>query len=513
MLKIRLLIAALSVCILSVAQNGDPKLGNQFFEAQNFTDALEEYKDLVQQEPKNLKYKYRLAVCYLNSNIDKAAAIPLLEEIVKDPKAEANSWYLLGRAYHFAYRFDDAIKTFEKFKSSGKGSPDNVKDADVQIEHCQNAKEIIKFPLNVSFENLGSTVNGSYSDYYPFVTANEEFLVFTTRRDDGASVRKPDGSFYSQVYFSKVKNGKYSKAKGIGEKINTGDGDEEIIGLSADGKFMLFYFDNKDGYGDLFIAQFDGKEVSRVKKLDKTVNSKYTEIAASLSADGQTMYFASDRPGGYGGVDIYSSVRLPNGKWGPAQNLGPIINTERDEDFPNISPDGKYLYFSSKGHTSMGGYDIFKAEFDKVKRNWGDVQNVGYPINTPEDNMNFRVSETGRYGYISAVREGGKGELDIYRVVFNEVEPKYTVLKGYVMNQDSIRVKDVFISVFDNETQETYGDYSPNPRTGRYIIILPPGKFNIVVEGTGYKIVSENVEILDKASYRSEIRKDYILKK
>lgn len=487
-------------------------MGNQFFSEGNFIDALEEYKDLVKQEPDNHKYLYRLAICYLNTNVDKAAAVPVLEKLAQNPKADNNTLYLLGRAYHFAYRFDDAIKTFEKFRSEGKGNSENLEDAAKQIEYCQNAREIIKFPLNVTFENLGENVNSGYKDYFPFVTANEDFLVYTTAKDDGNSNRKPDGTYNSNVYLSKVKSGKYSKSKGIGDKVNTPDGDEEIIGLSADGKYMLFYFDNKESYGDIYIADFDGKEVKRLKKLDKSINSKYTEIAASLSADGQVIYFASNRPGGYGGVDIYSSQRLPNGKWGPAQNLGPNINTEYDEDFPNISPDGKYLYFSSKGHTSMGGYDIFKAEFDKVKRNWKSVENVGYPINTPEDDMNFRVSETGRYGYISALRDGGFGDLDIYRVVFNEVEPKKTVYKGYVLNQDSLKVTDVFISVFDNETNEPYGDYMPNARTGRYIMILPPGKFNVVIEAAGYKIISEDIEVFDKSSFQTEVIKDYILK-
>jgi len=161
----------------------------------------------------------------------------------------------------------------------------------------------------------------------------------------------------------------------------------------------------------------------------------------------------------------------------------------------------------------MGGYDIFKVSWNPVKRNWGDVKNIGYPINTPEDNMNFRASETGRTGYISALRADGFGDLDIYSVTFNEVDPQYTVIKGYVSVADTTqRIKDVFISVIDLQTDELYGTYMTNPISGRYIIILPPGKFNILVEVPRFEMLTEDIEIFDKSSFRSVIKKDFILK-
>ena len=206
------------------------------------------------------------------------------------------------------------------------------------------------------------------------------------------------------------------------------------------------------------------------------------------------------------------SLKLPNGEWAPAQNLGPSINTSFDEDFPNITADGRSLYFSSKGHTSMGGYDIFKAGWDQVKRIWSDVKNIGFPINTPEDNTNFREYENGRTGYVSALRAEGLGDYDIYSVTFNEVEPEYTVIKGFVSTQDTANIiKDVFISVLDLQTDELYGSYLTNPITGRYIIILPQGRFNLLVEVPGFKLHSENIEVLGKSYYRSLIKKDFIL--
>ncbi len=510
------LVVIICVCFtvgVKAQENVSEKQANEYFNNNNFNAALEQYLVLLEKEPENSKFNYRVGVCYLNTNIDKSNAVPYLEKVLEDEKPNPNTYYLLGRAYHFAYRFNEAINMLEKFKTIDKGNTYNLDDVEKQIEYCYNGIEIMKFPLDISFKNLGSVINSSYKDYYPFVPINEEFVVYNSRRDDGSD-KLSNGEYHSEIYISKVKNGVFPKARKLDQNVNTLDGSEEIIGLSADGKKMLFYYDNADHYGDLFIADYQDDKVKNIEKLPKVINTKNHEIAASISSDGDEIYFASDREGGFGGVDIYVSRLLPNGKWGPAQNLGPTVNTPYDEDFPNISPDGKQLYFSSKGHTSMGGYDIFKATWNPVKRNWGDVKNVGFPLNTPEDNMNFRVSESGRTGYISMLRAEGKGDLDVYAVTFNEVDPQYTVIKGFVSVADSTqqRIKDVFISVLDLQTDELYGNYMTNPITGRYIMILPPGRYNVLVEVPGFELYTENIEVYGKSSFRSLIKKDFLLK-
>lgn len=488
------------------------KMANEHFNDGNFYAALDEYLELLKQTPDDAKFNYRTGVCYLNTNINKSLAISYLEKALKMENPNPNTYYLLGRAYHFAYRFNEAIDMYEQFKKIDKGNTSNLEDVDKQIEYCYNAIELMKFPLDVTFENLGDAVNSKYPDYYPFVPVDESYLIFNSKRDDGSN-QLTDGSFNSEIYISKVKNGKYTNARKLDQNVNTLNGSEEIAGVSADGKHLLFYYNNEESLGDLFIADYENDEVKNITKLPKVINSKDHEIAASITKFGDVIYFASNREGGYGGVDIYVSRKLPNGNWGPPQNLGPTVNTKYDEDFPNVTPDNKTLYFSSKGHTSMGGYDIFKAVWDPVKRNWGDVKNMGYPINTPEDNMNFRASETGRTGYISALRAGGYGDLDIYSVTFNEVDPQYTVIKGYVSAEDTTqKIKDVFISVLDLQTDELYGNYMTNPISGRYIIILPPGKFNILVEVPGFESHTEDVEIFGKSSFRSLIKKDFVLK-
>ena len=500
--------------LLMAQESPSLKIANQLFSDNNFNDALVIYLSLEEENKENQKFNYKVGVCYLNTNIDKSNAIPYLEKVLTFDSPDPNTYYLLGRAYHFAYRFQDAIKMYEKFKALNEGEEYNIKNVDRQIEYCYNAIELMKFPLDVTFENLGPNINSEGPDYYPFIPKDESFLVFNSKRDDG-SVKQPNGSFFSEIYLSEVKNGAFTKAIKLDQNINTLDGTEEVVGLSATGDHILFYYENRLSYGDLYIAEYNLlRGVYEVEKLPKVINTKGHEIAASISRHGDVIYFASDRDGGYGGVDLYVTRKLPNGKWSMAQNLGPSINTKDDEDFPNISPDNKTLYFSSKGHTSMGGYDIFKANWDPIKRNWTDVKNMGFPINTPEDNMNYRESSTGRTGYISALRADGYGDLDIYNVTFNEVDVQYTVFKGYVNDKVNNEViKDVFLSVIDLQTDEEYGSYMANPLSGRYIMILPPGKYNVLIDVPGYKIHMEDIEVYDKVSYRSLIKKDFSLEK
>ena len=506
-MKNTLLIVFTLLTTLGAAQ--DRKEAFSLFELGNYEAALEELIELQEEDSDNFIYAYMIGVCYLNTNIDKSLAVDYFKQALKNPKGNENTTYLLGRAYHFAYQFDDAIRSFRKFKELAKSTNPNLLTLEKQIEYCDNAKELLKFPVNVSFENLGENVNSVYPDYYPFIPSDESFLIFNSCRDD-ESTQMPNGRYLSNIYMSGVEAGEFGTAKLINATINSKEDIEEVVGLNSTGDRAIIYKEIYPKGSAIYECNIIEKRVESLKKLPKTINSKYIEIAASLTTDGSRMYFASDRPGGYGGVDLYMCQRLPNGTWSQAQNLGPTINTIEDEDFPNISPDGKALYFSSKGHTSMGGYDIFKATWNHSKRKFGAVRNIGYPINTPEDNMNFRVSASGRHGYISALRKEGIGDLDIYRVTFKEIEPEYTVITGRIKTAETGEKLDhALISVIDEETGDVYGDYIPNLETMRYVIILPPGKFEIFVESDGYEEIYQNIEVLDKSSFQSHIELDF----
>lgn len=491
---------------LSLAVVGqDKKQANQDFDDGNYEDALEEFLLLLEEEPEDLDYNYKLGVCYLNTNIDKSKAVRYFEFVTSDEKVDPIAWFLLGRSYQFAYEFDKAIEAFTEFERVAKKDAIDM-EVSKQIMYCENARARMAVPLNVTFENLGEGVNTPFADYYPFVPADESFVIYNARRE-GDSETLPNGTYAANFYLSEVKNGEFVNGHQIGKEVSTDYGDEEVVGLSSDGSRALLFINNFDHQGDLFIADVVDGELQNVEKLPKEINSTSHEIAATISPDGKAIYFASDRSGGYGGVDLYVSRVLPNGEWSTALNLGPSINTAEDEDFPNLSVDGKTLFFSSRGHTSIGGYDIFKASWDAEKGKWAGVVNVGYPINTPDDDMNYRESETGRYGYIATLRSDGFGDLDIYRVTFNEVDPRYTVINGIITAEDGVP-SDAYITVTDLETYEIYGDYLPNPKTNRYVIILPPGKFEIVTAADGYEDQVQEVEIFDKISFRAEINRD-----
>lgn len=472
----------------------------------NYEDALGDYLQLLNEEPNNESFNYNVAVCYLNSNVNKAKAVPYLEIVTRREKHDPNADYLLGRAYQYANRFDDASNTFKKFKADAKGTVFNLVDAELQIQHCINAKELMKYPVNVSFQNLGTNINSAYSDYYPFVTSNESFLVYNTKRPEKNAEKMDNGMYLNSIYISKVVDGEYMKAAPIGAPINAGNGGMEVIGLSANGDNLLLYLPEGAGKGNIFLSKMDPQgNFGKPEKLDAKINAGGDEIAASISPDGMILFFASNRKGGFGGTDIYLCRRIGM-KWSEPQNAGQDINTPYDEDFPNISPDGKILYFSSKGHTSMGGYDIFKSNFDE-NNTFSKPKNIGYPINTTDDDMNFRISKNGKYGYIATAKSGGQGDFDIYRVSFSEVENDYSVVIGELSTADNaaINYADVFISVSNNISKEIVGNYLPNPATGRFVVILPPGKYQMRIEAPGYKTYTKNVEIYDKASYQAEI--------
>lgn len=489
------------------------------FKAGNYEEALTDYLTLFKDDPRSEQYNYRIGICYLNTNINKAKAAPYLENVTKREQYDNNALYLLGRAYHYAYRFDDAIRAYNRFKDVGKGTSENLKDVERQLQYCFNSKELIKFPVNVSFKNLGKNINTPNPDYYPFVSSDETFMIFNSKRAEGDARQKEDGSYSPSAYRSNIKNGNFSKTTNISSFIDLPDGDEEVVGLSPDGKIMLIYHDDFKGLYNLYMLTADsGFNYGGIKKLSESVNGKYHEMAASINNEGDVLYFASDRPGGKGGTDIYMSKKLPNGEWGTPVNLDEPINTTANEDFPNLSPDGKTLYFSSDGHTSMGGYDIFKATFDDKNNRWVGVKNLGYPINTPMDNTNFRISNSGRYGYISAVRAGGEGDLDIYRVSFNEVDHNYIVIRGVITARDNTAVgvrplnyKAVTVKVINNANKEIFGTYQLNPLTGRYIAIVPPGNYGISVEHPGFVSQHDIVNIPEKIVTETEIVRDFNL--
>ena len=522
---------------------GNEKLAKDLFAMRNFREALDEYLLLYKKDKQNLNYNYRIGICYINLNRDRTLALPYMEFAIKHPKVEIDAWYEIGRCYMYNYRFEEAINAFKTYQKLQKAKSDKFSiPAHRQIEMCRNAMEIIKNPINVSFHNLGDQINSPFPEFSPYVPADESFIVFTSKKDNNlGKLLDFDGFYTSDVYMSSNRGGIWGKAKSIGTFINT-DLVEEVGGLSADGNILFIYIDNYEGFNDIIWSTRKGRSFQKGTKISPNINSNVLESSATISPDKETIIFATERNEGYGGTDLYISKKLPSGDWSPAKNMGKPLNTQYNEEFPNFSSDGKTLYFASQGHNSMGGYDIFKSEYDAQTNNWLPPVNIGYPVNTPEDNMSISFSQSGRYAYTSAFRPEGVGDLDIYKIIFHDIEPPHTVLKGNILNSDSSNVysfvlpidkknensglytnsvnenisynnrdQNVKIKVYEKTSNKLMGKYMPNKLSGRFTIILPPGDYIITFSGKGFIKYSEEFTIQDVGFYNFEINKNIVL--
>ena len=489
----------------------DPADAKEHFSHNNFMFAIPSYKQLLKQEPSNPDYNYKLGICYLYTNINKTLAIPYLEKASKASKPEKQVLYHLGLAYQYASRFDDAIKTLNTYKATLKGI--ELEQIEHQIETCENAKEFVKHPINVTFQNLGKEINSEFPDYYPLVSTNETVIVFTSRRKDNVGGQvEVDGYFSSDIYMSNPVNDVWTKPKNMGGTINTRY-DEQAVGLTPDGQTMLMYIDHIDSLGNIYSSINKAGTFQKMRKLNNNVNSDF-ETAGSITPDGNTIFFASKREGGFGETDLYMARKLPNGLWAKAQNLSSTLNTKYKEDFPQIAPDGKTLYFSSQGHAGMGDFDLFQSTWNEEENSWTSPKNLGYPINSVGDDRCISFTENNRVAYISAVRDGGFGDLDLYRLKFEDAEDRMTVLQGYISTSDSIKNINTIVTVKDLKSKDSEElRYNPNSNTGKFIMALTPSKYEITIEADGYKKLTDSFFIFDISSGQNESKKFFTLQK
>lgn len=488
----------------------EPADAREHFKHENYLMAMKVYRELLKTDPNNEEYNHNLGLCYLRTNISKASAIPYLEKTSKNPKADPEIWFDLGRAYHYANKFDDAIKVYNKYKQL---APKDAARVDRQIEMCNNGKQLVKFPVGVQFENLGKEVNSEFPDYYPFVSDDESTLLFTSRKTGNVGAQlEVDGYYSSDIYISIAKSGVWQKAKNIGPPINTRL-DEQVVGFTPDGTKVLVYLDHIDSLGNIYISD---KKTSfgKLTKLNENVNGGL-ETAGSISTDGNIIFFASQRDGGLGETDIYMARKLPNGQWALPQNLGPNINTKYKEDFPTLAADGKTLYFSSQGHSSMGDFDLFKSEWDEENNTWSAPKNLGYPLNTSDDDRQICITSDQRAAYVSRSREDGAGDLDLYRVTFDGAESRYTIVTGTVLTGDTTaagrKVEAIITATNSKNPDDLPLTFVPIPNSGKYVMALPPGKWVINIEATGFKPLVDTIVLFDLGSFQPEMKKDFQL--
>lgn len=523
--------------------------GDAFFNegAIYFKQAIDPFLEANKFNPNNALLNFKLGQCYLSSSF-KLKAIPHLEKAQQlNPTLDTYLDYFLGRAYHLDKQWDKAIKHFSVFQKSLNANEDKQMYEDVSkyIKECYVGKELTQKPIRVFIDNLGGEVNSQYTDYGPVISADESVLLFTSRRPNTIGGRIDPGmnEYFEDIYIAyKQPDGKWSKAMNMGEGINTEDHDANS-GLSADGTKFLIYIGKNNG--DLYESQLLGETWSKPEAMNKNINTdKYHESSACYSPDGKAVYFVSDKPGGIGDRDIYISYKDEKGKWGEANNLGPVVNTKYGEEGIFIHPDGKTLYFSSQGHKGMGGYDIFKTIYNDSTKAWSVPENIGYPVNTPDDDVFFVVSASGKHGYYTSFSPGGFGEKDLYMITFLGLEKpmiqnnednllasqaapvketvvaqvveikdaQLTILKGVITDALTGKVLEATIEIIDNQMNQVIASFTSNSSTGKYLVSLPAGKnYGIAVKKDGYLFHSENFDIPNTSAFQ-QITKDVELK-
>ncbi|WP_316737071.1 OmpA family protein [Pedobacter aquatilis] len=381
-----------------------------------------------------------------------------------------------------------AKKHFEEFLTL-ETSSDRVRKAKKYLTDCDFAAVAINNPVKFTPTNLGQGVNTADSEYFPALTADGETLVFTRQASNN-----------EDFYTSQFKNNSWNLATPLSTKINTTQYNEGAQTISPDGKYLFFTGCNRpDGMGrcDIYVSHREGKDWGEPYNIGKPVNSEYWESQPAISPDGRTLYFISNRPGGSGGYDIWKSTITDDAKWGPAINLGAEINTAFDESTPFMHADGKTLYFSSDGWPGFGNKDIFYSKMDESGK-FSTPKNMGYPINSFEDENGLIVSADGNFGLFSSNMKVGFGGQDIYSFGIPEAAKpmKVSYVKGIVKDKDSRRTIESNVQVVDLKTNKTVFDDYTDAETGQFLAVMPIGSdylFN--VNADGYMFYSENFEL------------------
>lgn len=501
-------------------------LEDQGYDALNshqYVKAYEIFDKLHSRYPKEIDYQFKLGICCLNYPEKKDRAI----EIFKDMKAKYKTLEVevyLGKAYHRNYKFDEAITTLKPLvdvlsKSIRKEDKALLDDVNLTIMNCENGKYLMQNKIFADIKNIGPPINTNEVEGVPIITADESMMIYTYigNKSMGGKLNQSlqsdpvNGVFTSDIYMATrdASDTKWNKPEAM-KNLNT-NGYDAAIAISPSGQTLFTFLSTASNYGDILVSKLVGNEFTTPVPLNSNINTvDYWEGSCSISADGKYLYFASERPEGFGGRDIWVSENI-DGDWGPAVNMGPNINTMYDDDAPFIHPDGITMFFSSKGHQSIGGYDIMFSI--KEGNEWTKPKSMGIPLNTTEDDSYYVINSKGDKGYFSSDRNGNGalGQQDIYMVtpgILGE-KPIVALIKGTVYGDD--RPMEAKIEVVKTAQKENIGPYTANNKTGKYLMALSPGfVYRIKVSAEGYDFIEEDLDVENIGGYLEQSKDFYM---
>lgn len=426
--KFRFLFFALLFVQAAAAQQADNlvELGNEMYSFGDKREALNIYKQALEQDPDHVRANFMAGKCYLETIQKHKSVTYFLKAYELDKEVAPDILFLIAWGYQLGAEFDKAIEYYKKHRNSltedkldemETGEEEELKRIKRRIYECNNGKEFYNNQRDYKIENIGPPVNSKYPDYAPVISSDASVMIFTSRRENSIGQNKDvDNMYYEDIFITKWEGSSWSPPKNMGSKINTRNHDASN-GLSPDGEKLFIYRFERGNGGDIYYCERKNNGAwSKPESMGRKINSRHKEASITISNDGQTAFFSSDRPGGEGGMDIYKSVKNKRGKWNRPENVGAAINSEYDEDSPFLSLDGKTLYFSSRGHKGMGGYDIFKSEYNEETGKWSEPENMGVPVNSPDNDIYFVVTGDGHYAYYASIKDSTLGEKDIYRI-------------------------------------------------------------------------------------------------
>ncbi len=422
-----------------------------YFLYEEFRDALPLYLEIFNAYPENANISFRIGVCYLNIPNEKHKAIPYLERAISnvtssymegyftEVKAPREALYYHGIAFRIKGDFERATQSFNNYRSKlSDRETQEIAKVEKQLESITHAKRLIANPVEVKFTSVGRTINTRFSEMTPVVSANSSLMVYTSRQQ-----------FYNAILLSRFEKGEWQHPVNLNNQL-LADGPIHTVGISGDGNTIVLARNDNDVY-NLYSSSYDPKrrQWTPIARFPKEVNSRFWETYGSLNYRGDTLFFSSNRPGGSGGFDLYYSVKVPLG-WSNPVSLGSEINTPFDEIAPFVTYDGKKLYFASRGHETMGDYDIFMSQ--KLDGKWTTPVNLGYPLNTTDDDVFFFPIGNGNMGVVSRMMSETHGEDDIYWVQF-DLNPNDGLSLSPISNGTHN----------DEETSRTSGSHAVNP--------------------------------------------------